>query len=73
VALELAGGKEITAKQAQDLAWDRNTVSVWDLGQVEEEAHQDGNLAVWEDEAQKQMARQDQAMRQKSIDSDYRQ
>jgi hypothetical protein len=68
VALELAGGKELSAKEAQDLFWEKKTVSVWDLEQVEELAHQDGNFAVWEDEAQAQMARQDEAMRKESFD-----
>ena len=51
--------------------WDRGTVSVWDLGAIEDEAHQDGNFAVWEEEAQQQMARQDAAMRKQAIDSDW--
>jgi len=71
VALDLAGGKELTARQQQDMAWERGSVSVWDLEQVEEEAHQDGKLAVWEQEAQDQMARQDSAMRKSAIDADY--
>jgi hypothetical protein len=71
IALDLAGGKELTARQAQDMAWDQASVSVWDLEQVEEEAHAEGKLAVWEDEAQAQMARQDSAMRKKAIDTDY--
>lgn len=70
-ALELAEGKEISAKQAQDMMWEQQTVSVWDLEQVEEEAHQDGNFAVWEEEAQAQMARQDSAMRKSAIESDW--
>jgi hypothetical protein len=61
----------VTARQAQDMAWDQASVSVWDLEQVEEEAHAEGKLAVWEDEAQAQMARQDSAMRKKAIDTDY--
>jgi len=69
-ALELAEGKEISAKEAQDLAWEKQTVSVWDLGQIEDEAHQDGNFAVWEEEAQQQMARQDSAMREQAIKND---
>ena len=73
VALDLAGGKELTAKQQQDMMWDRGTVSVWDLEQVEEEAHQDGKMAVWEEEAQQQMARQDAAQREKSIQQDFNQ
>lgn len=52
VALELAGGKELSSRQQQDMMWDRGSVSVWDLEQVEEEAHQDGNYAMWEPEAQ---------------------
>lgn len=71
IALDLAGGKELSARQAQDMAWDQASVSVWDLEQVEEEAHAEGKLAVWEDEAQAQMARQDSAMRKKAIDTDY--
>jgi hypothetical protein len=34
VALEIAGGKEITAREQQDLVWQSRTVSVWDLEQV---------------------------------------
>lgn len=34
VALEIAGGKEITAREQQDMMWERGTVSVWDLEQV---------------------------------------
>lgn len=71
VALDIAGGKELTARQQQDMAWDQGSVSVWDLGQVEEEAHQEGNLAVWEQEAQDQMARQDAAQRSAAIDKDF--
>jgi hypothetical protein len=71
VALELAGGKELTSKQAQDLAWERGSVSVWDLEQIELEAHQDGNMAMWEDEAQAQMARQDSAMRKNALETDF--
>ena len=71
IALDLAGGKELSARQAQDLAWEQGSVSVWDLEAVEEQAHQDGNFAVWEEEAQEQMARQDSAMRKKAIDSDW--
>ncbi|KAL1519927.1 hypothetical protein AB1Y20_023415 [Prymnesium parvum] len=70
VALELAGGRELSAKEAQDMAWERQTVSVWALEQVEEEAHQDGNFAVWEKEAQEQMARQEAATRARSIQQD---
>jgi hypothetical protein len=71
VALQLAGGKEITAKQAQDLAWEKKTVSVWDLGALEDEAHQDGKMAVWEEEAQAQMARQDSAMRKDAVQRQF--
>ena len=67
VALALAGGKELTAQQQQDMMWEKAFVSVWDLEQVEEEAHQDGRMAVWEQEAQDQMARQDQRDRQAGI------
>merc|ERR1719291_809660 len=53
VALELAGGREITAKEQQDMMWNQGTVSVWDLEAVEEEAHQNNGYAVWEPEGQK--------------------
>lgn len=71
VALDLAGGKELSSRQQQDMAWDQGSVSVWDLGQVEDEAHQEGNLAVWEQEAQDQMVRQDAAQRSAAIDKDF--
>jgi len=71
VALDLAGGKELSSRQQQDLMWERQSVSVWDLEAIEEEAHQDGKLAMWEEEAQQQFARQDEAMRKKAIDQDY--
>lgn len=71
VALDIAGGKELTARQQQDMAWDRGSVSVWDLGQVEEEAHQEGKLAMWEQEAQDQFARQDMAQRSQAVDADF--
>ena len=70
VALELAGGKELSAKEAQDLACNRQTVSVWYLEQVENEAAQDGNFAVWDKEAQEQMARQESAQREAGIQRD---
>jgi len=70
VALELAGGKEMSAKEAQDLAWNAQTVSVWDLEQVENEAHQDGNFAMWEKEAQEQMARQESDSRLSGLEKD---
>jgi len=71
VALDLAGGKEMSSKQQQDMMWERGTVSVWDLEAVEEEAHQDGNFAMWEQEAQDQMARQDAASREQGIQRDF--
>jgi len=71
VALDLAGGKELSSREQQDMAWERSFVSVWDLAQVEDEAHQEGKMAMWEEEAQQQMARQDEAMRKKAIDMDY--
>ena len=53
------------------MAWEQATVSVWDLSQIEEEAHAEGNFAMWEEEAQAQMARQDSAMRKSAIDGDW--
>ena len=53
------------------MAWNQASVSVWDLEAVEEEAHQEGKLAVWEEEAQAQMARQDSAMRKSAIEGDW--
>lgn len=34
VALDLAGGKEITAREQQDMMWQSGSVSVWDLESV---------------------------------------
>lgn len=34
VALDLAGGKELSSREQQDMAWERSFVSVWDLAQV---------------------------------------
>ena len=35
VALDLAGGEELSAQQQQDMVWEKQSVSVWDLEQVE--------------------------------------
>ena len=51
VALELAGGEELSSREQQDLMWEKNSVSVWDLGQVEEQAREQGGYAMWEQEA----------------------
>jgi len=61
VALDLAGGREMTSKEQQDMMWNKQFVSVWDLEAVEEEAHQNNQLAVWEEEAQQQMQRDQDA------------
>jgi hypothetical protein len=66
VALGLAGGKELSAKEQQDMAWEQNSVSVWDLGQVEEQSREEGGYAFWEQEAQDQFAA-DAEQRQKGI------
>lgn len=71
VALDLAGGEELSPQQMQDMMWDKSFVSVWDLEQVEEEAHQEGKMAVWEQEAQDQMTRQEERSRSQSIASDF--
>jgi len=52
VTLDLAGGKELTARDQQDMAWEKETVSVWDLGAVEEQSREEGGYAYWEKEAQ---------------------
>jgi len=57
VALDLAGGKELSAKEQQDMMWEKNSISVWDLEQVEEQARQEGGVAYWEEEAQQQFAK----------------
>jgi len=49
--------------------WDRGTVSVWQLEEVENKAHEEGKLAVWEKEAQDQMSR-DMEDRMKSLKGD---
>ena len=60
VTLDLAGGKELTARDQQDMAWEKQTVSVWDLGAVEDQAREEGGYAMWEKEAQDIMADTDQ-------------
>ena len=62
----MAGGKELSAKEQQDMAWEQNSVSVWDLGQVEEQSREEGGYAFWEQEAQDQFAA-DAEQRQKGI------
>lgn len=57
VALDLAGGEELSAQQQQDMAWEKQSISVWDLEQVEEKAREEGSVAVWEQEAQDQFAK----------------
>ena len=52
VALELAGGREITAQEQQDMMWNAQTVSVWDLEAMEDEAEQNNQVPVWSDEGQ---------------------
>ena len=52
VALELAGGREITAQEQQDMMWNAQTVSVWDLEAMEDEADQNNQVPVWSDEGQ---------------------
>jgi hypothetical protein len=67
IALELSGGKRMTARQAQDKAMEESHVSVFDLEHMEKEARQDGKLAIWEEEAQAQVAKKDNAEREKSV------
>lgn len=69
VSLDLAGGKELTARDQQDMAWERETVSVWDLGQVEEQSREDGGYAYWEKEAQ-DIINQDTEQRKQGLQQD---
>ena len=69
IALELAGGKEVSAQEQQDMMWNRGTVSVFELEKVEDQAHEEGKLAVWEKEAQDQIEK-DTAARAAAIESD---
>ena len=69
IALELAGGKEVSAQEQQDMMWDRGTVSVFELEKVEDQAHEEGKLAVWEKEAQDQIEK-DTAARAAAIETD---
>jgi len=66
VALDLAGGEELSAQQQQDMVWEKQSVSVWDLEQVEEQARTEGGVAVWEQEAQDQFAK-DAAAREAGV------
>jgi len=52
IALDLAGGKEITAREQQEMMWNQGSVSVWELEKVEEQARETGGYAVWEPEGQ---------------------
>ena len=45
-------------------------VSVWDLEQVEEEAADQGNMAMWEQDAQDQFQRQETEQRKASVAKD---
>lgn len=66
VALDLAGGEELSAQQQQDMVWEKQSVSVWDLEQVEDQARAEGGVAVWEQEAQDQFAK-DAAAREAGV------
>ena len=48
IALELAGGKEVSAQEQQDMMWDRGTVSVFELEKVEDQAHEEEARGVGE-------------------------
>jgi len=67
VALDLAGGEELSARDQQDMMWEKNSVSVWDLEQVEEQARNEGGYAMWEQEAQDLFAEQDNNRRQAGV------
>ena len=65
VALDLAGGKVMTPQEQQQMMWDQGTVSVWDLEAVENQAEENGQVAVWSEEGQKSIA-QEEEMRRRS-------
>lgn len=48
VAREFGEGSDMTPQELQDLMWEKGSVSVWDLEQVEQEAEQAGGQAPWE-------------------------
>jgi hypothetical protein len=68
-ALAIAGGREITAKEQQDMMWSQGSVSVWDLEQVEEQARETGGYAVWEPEGQ-QIIQEDNQDRMRAINTE---
>lgn len=40
-------GQSMTVQEHQDLMWEKNTISVWDLGQIEEEGLKNGEEIPW--------------------------
>ena len=63
VAFDLAGGKEMSAREQQDLMWEKGSVSVWDLEQIEEQAESEGKVTVWSDEGQRSIAQEEEMRR----------
>lgn len=62
----LSGGKIPTREERLDYAHNVERVSIWDLAAMEEEAHEQGKMAVWEEDAQQQFARQEERARKAS-------
>ena len=69
VALDIAGGREITAQEQQDMMWNQGSVSVWDLEQIEKQAREQGAVAVWEEEGIAQVNKDNEA-RMKGLQQD---
>ncbi len=69
VARDIAGGREVTAKEQQDMMWNTGSISVWDLEQVELQARENNAVAVWEEEGIRQVER-DNAARMKGFQSE---
>uniref|UniRef100_A0A7S4B5Z4 Uncharacterized protein n=1 Tax=Chrysotila carterae TaxID=13221 RepID=A0A7S4B5Z4_CHRCT len=69
MALELAGGREVTAREQQDMMWQSGSVSVWDLEQIEEQAREQNGYAVWEPEGQ-ELIQKDVEQRMKGLNKE---
>ena len=69
VARDIAGGREVTAKEQQDMMWNTGSISVWDLEQVELQARDNNAVAVWEEEGIRQVEK-DNAARMKGFQSE---
>ena len=55
--------QELSSRDQQDLMWEKGSVSVWDLEQIEEQAESEGKVTVWSDEGQRSIAQEEEMRR----------